>query len=289
MTSQTVLITGATDGLGRALAARFAKSGWQVIIHGRLRRRCDDVRQEIGGESGSRRIETCVADFARLRDVFAMIDQVRSLTPAIDLLINNAGLGVEEERTATVDGYEMVLQVNYLATYALSLGLLQEVKRASGRIVCVSSASQAPVDFRDPQYESGWEGPQAYGRSKWAQAAFAAGMAAMGGMDAPRIYSVHPGSLMPTKLVLGKYPVGDSLETGVETVWRIAHQPVSSDMNGLYFDQHGIATAIAETYDASIQRNLLDLSAQLISKVPGSEMIGHWRDVLDNRAREMTR
>lgn len=284
MTKTTVFITGATDGLGRALATRFAKSGARVIIHGRSKQRCDDAAQEIGRESGNRQLEVCVADFSHLRDVFSMVDRVKAMTPTIDLLINNAGLGVEDKRTTTADGYEMVLQVNYLATYTLSLGLAQEIKRASGRIICVSSLSQAPIDFQDPQYENGWEGSQAYGRSKWAQAAFAAGMAAMGGVGFPHIYSLHPGSFMPTKLVLGKYPVVDSLETGVETVWRVAHQTPSLDINGTYFDTRGIATAIPETYDASIQRELLDSSAQLISKVPGSEIIGHWRDVLDSRA-----
>ncbi|RUL69178.1 SDR family NAD(P)-dependent oxidoreductase [Dyella choica] len=284
MTPQTILITGATDGLGRALADRFAQSGARLIIHGRSKRRCHEVAQEVSKASGNSQLEICVADFSRLRDVFAMIDQLRALTPTIDLLINNAGIGVEQARTITEDGYESVLQVNYLATYALSLGLAPAIKRACGRVVCVSSMSQAPIDFQDPQYENGWEGPQAYGRSKWAQVAFAAGMAARGGANAPSICSLHPGSFMPTKLVLGKYPVMDSLETGVETVWRVAHQSVSPDTNGMYFDQHGIALAIPEAYDASVQGKLLDLSAQLISKVPGNEIVGHWRDVLDSRA-----
>ncbi|MHB1059183.1 MAG: SDR family NAD(P)-dependent oxidoreductase [Rhodanobacter sp.] len=278
MDSQTILITGATDGLGKALALRFAATGARVILHGRSAQRCDETRWLIARATGNAHVETCVADFARLGDVFAMIGEMKRRAPAIDLLVNNAGLGVESTRTTSEDGYEMVLQVNYLATYALSLGLAREVENASGRIVCVSSLSQAPVQFDDPNYEYQWEGPQSYGRSKWAQIAFAAGIAAFGGRAAPPICSLHPGAFMPTKLVLGKYPVVDTLETGVNTVWLAAHHPLD-DCNGAYFDSQGISRAIDEAYDPATQQQLLDLSAEMIAVVRGSDVVPHWRSV----------
>lgn len=279
MKSLKVLITGATDGLGKATAMRFAANGAAIILHGRSAERCNAARQQIIQATGNTQIETCVADFARLGDVFAMIDEVKRRATAIDLLINNAGLGVEQKRTISNDGYEMVLQVNYLSTYAISLGLAHEVKNASGRIVCVSSLSQAPIQFNDPNYEHDWEGPRSYGRSKWAQIAFAAGIATFGGREAPAICSLHPGAFMPTKLVLGKYPVVDSVETGVDTVCLAARHSLDN-CNGAYFDSHGISRAIDETYDIATQKQLLDLSADMVAAAPGSEIVPHWRSIV---------
>lgn len=284
MNRRIVLVTGATDGLGKALALRFAASGARVIVHGRCAQRCRDTIEAIGTATGNPHLESCVADFSRMKDVFAMIEAIRRRHDRLDLLVNNAGLGVEEARADSHDGYENVLQVNYLATYALSLGLADRVAACGGRIVCVSSLSQAPVDFDDPHYCRGWEGPQAYGRSKWAQVAFCAGFASVIAGSGASIHSLHPGSFMPTKLVVGKWPVDDALEVGVEAVWHVAHHASPAAINGAYFDRSTPARALESAYDPQVQLRLLDLSQALVAAVPGSAVVPAWHDCMADSA-----
>jgi NAD(P)-dependent dehydrogenase (short-subunit alcohol dehydrogenase family) len=154
VSEQTVLITGATDGLGRALAAELAAEGATLLVHGR-----DDVRgretiDEIHARTGNENLHWLRADFASLDEVRKLAQQVIGEHDRLDVLVNNAGIGTTLPggggRMESRDGYELRFAVNYLAGYLLTrlvLPLLED--SAPARIVNVSSAGQAPIDFDD--------------------------------------------------------------------------------------------------------------------------------------------
>jgi NAD(P)-dependent dehydrogenase (short-subunit alcohol dehydrogenase family) len=130
-----VLVTGATDGLGRALAAELARSGATVLVHGRDPGRIADTIEEVtaaaaeaGEPAASDRVRGYQADLSGLAGVRELADQVVAAEPRLDVLVNNAGIGGDVPgggvRQESADGYELRFAVNYLATYALTRLLL---------------------------------------------------------------------------------------------------------------------------------------------------------------------
>ena len=166
-----VLITGATSGLGRYLARQLASSGWQVLAHGRDPARVADLSAELGG--GARGY---VADLAWLGDVRELAALVRAEVPQLDVLVNNAGTGFGapgEGRQVSADGHELRFAVNYLAPVLLTRLLVPLLTAsAPSRIVNVGSLGQVPFDPADAEFEAGYNGVDAYRRSKLALAAF---------------------------------------------------------------------------------------------------------------------
>lgn len=170
----TILVTSATDGLGRALAHRLAADSDHLILHGRNAGRLDRTAGEIRGRNGVQRPRTVLADLAELAQVRRLAAQVRAATDRLDVLVSNAGIGSGQPdgRTHRVsaDGYQLRFAVNYLAGFLLTLELLPLLHRsAPARIVNVASIGQHPPDFSDLMLERGYSGPRAYGQSKLAQ------------------------------------------------------------------------------------------------------------------------
>ncbi|MEV4258194.1 SDR family NAD(P)-dependent oxidoreductase [Spirillospora sp. NPDC049652] len=116
---QTILITGATDGLGRALAHRLAAEGATLILHGRNPAKGRDLLAELRDRTGNQRLTFETADFAELDQIRALGERVAA-RDRLDVLVNNAGIGVELAPRRSADGLELTFQVDYLATYALS-------------------------------------------------------------------------------------------------------------------------------------------------------------------------
>lgn len=269
MDKPVVLVTGSTDGLGRAVAHRFASEGYTVLLHGRSEQRCADVKHELVSQHPGVDIRCYTADFTKLSNIFRFIAQVAARESRLDILINNAGVGIEEQRSVTEDGLELVWQVNYLATYALSVALMPLLSRKRGRVICVSSSSQAAVDFSDPNYENAWNGVEAYARSKWAQAALALALARRHNDMGCTVHALHPGSFMPTKLVAGKFPIVDALEKGVEAVWHLATCARDVFPNGEYIDGSQNAVALPSAYDESLQEQLISISETMLDSHAG--------------------
>ena len=123
----TILITGATDGLGRALAGRLAADGETLILHGRDAARLQRTAAEIQA-IGAARPTTVLADLSELAQVRRLATEVRGLTHRLDVLVSNAGIGSGEpdgrDRRVSADGYELRFAVNYLAGFLLTLELL---------------------------------------------------------------------------------------------------------------------------------------------------------------------
>jgi NAD(P)-dependent dehydrogenase (short-subunit alcohol dehydrogenase family) len=174
MINRTILITGATDGLGRALADRLAADGLALILHGRDAERLATAADEIAAVRDGARPRTVVADLAELAQVRRLAADVRESTDRLDVLVSNAGIGSGEPdgrtRRTSADGYELRFGVNYLAGFLLTLELLPLLRAsAPARIVNVASLGQHPLDFDDLMLERDYDGTRAYAQSKLAQ------------------------------------------------------------------------------------------------------------------------
>ncbi|MBS1679995.1 MAG: SDR family NAD(P)-dependent oxidoreductase [Actinobacteria bacterium] len=264
------LVTGATDGLGRAVAERLAGMGATVHIHGRSAEKLAAAAREIVAATGNEEVHTHRADFASLAEVGALAEEIAAL-PALHLLINNAGIGSglpdSPDREESADGLELRFAVNYLASFVLTTRLLPLLERsAPARIVMVASLGQASLDFDDPQLErSLYEGRRAYAQSKLAQISFANELAYRLPTDAGvTVNSLHPATFMPTKIVLEERRTSvDALERGVEATVRLAVDPDLDDVTGRFFDRETEARAEDQAYDPEARRRLWELSEAL--------------------------
>ena len=238
----TVLVTGATDGLGRALARELVQAGDTVLIHGR-----DPGR-------GAQALDYTGASDLFLAD-FASLDQIRALAaalPPVDILVNNAGLGFGDRREESADGLELRFQVNYLAGYLLAREL------SPPRVVNVASAGQAPIDFDDPMIIRGYSGDRAYCQSKLAQIMHAFDLAQAG----VTANALHPATFMPTKMVVdaGIDPLS-SLEQGLAATLALVRR---TDVSGRYFNGLSEARADAQAYDADARARLRAVSEEYL-------------------------
>ncbi len=262
---QVILVTGATDGLGRGLAERLAATGATVLVHGRDDGRGAATLAGISAATGNDRLEWYRADFARLADVRALAAQVAADHPRLDALVNNAGVGTalpgDGARVESADGNELRFQVNYLAPYLLTKLLTPALEAAApARVVNVSSLGQAPVDFDDVMLERHYSGHQAYCQSKLAQVAFTIDLAEQ--LDGRvTVNALHPGTYMPTKMVLaaGVRPA-TALEDGIAATTRLVLDPDLDGVTGRFFDGRRESRAQAQAYDPAARRRLRQLS-----------------------------
>ena len=266
---QVILVTGATDGLGRGVAQRLAEGGATVLVHGRDDERGAATIREIVDATGNDRVEWHRADLASLADVRALAKQVTADHDRLDALVNNAGIGTslpgDGERMESDDGYELRFQVNYLASYLLTRLLLPVIERsAPARIVNVSSAGQAPIDFDDVMLERRYDGITAYCQSKLAQILFTIDLAGELSGTGVTVNALHPGTYMPTKIVrhAGVTPV-TSLESGIDAVTRLVADPALDEVTGRYFDGQREARPHPQAQDESARRRLRALSDRL--------------------------
>jgi NAD(P)-dependent dehydrogenase (short-subunit alcohol dehydrogenase family) len=242
-----VLVTGSTDGLGRALAGELASRGHDVVVHGRSRERVEAAAREVGAAGA------LVADFARLDDVRTLADEATG----IDVLVNNASL-TSRERQLSEDGHELTFQVNYLAGFLLTLLLLPP------RTVNVASIGQRALDFDDLMLERAYEGYRAYSQSKLAQVMFTFELAER--RPDLIVNALHPATLMDTKMVREAF--GTSRSTVSEGVEATAQLVEVDDVTGRYFDGVRQARADRMAYDRGARRRLWDVSTELTSAPP---------------------
>jgi NAD(P)-dependent dehydrogenase (short-subunit alcohol dehydrogenase family) len=266
---QVILVTGSTDGLGRALAQDLAARGATVLLHGRGATRGETAVREISEATGSDRLAFYRADLSSLEQVRALAEAIAG-HERLDVLVNNAGIGASGPtgagRELSQDGHELRFAVNYLAPFLVT-HLLEPllVRSAPARIVNVSSAGQAPIDFADVMLEHGYSGVQAYSQSKLALVMLTFDLAGELRDRGVTANCLHPGTFMPTKMVLeaGISPV-DTLASGVEATSRLAVAPELDNVTGKYFVRLQEGRADSQAYDADARRRLRELSADLV-------------------------
>ncbi|MDX3767632.1 SDR family NAD(P)-dependent oxidoreductase [Streptomyces sp. NBC_01707] len=259
----TILITGASDGLGRALAESLATDGRHtLLLHGRDKTRLSDVAAATGGESYE-------ADLASLAEVRRFAADVAATHDRLDVLVNNAGIGFHAEgteRQTSADGYELRLAVNYLAPVALTRELLPLLHRATpSRIVNIASMGQQPVDLDDPQLTREYSDVAAYCRSKLALICHSLDLAEELSGTGVTVNSLHPATFMPTNMSRQTgLDIVDSLEQGVAATRRLVDLPELAGVTGRYFDGEQEGRAAAEAYDREYRRRLAAVTESLL-------------------------
>jgi NAD(P)-dependent dehydrogenase (short-subunit alcohol dehydrogenase family) len=264
---QVILVTGATDGLGRALAADLVGAGATVLVHGRDPGRIAATTEELAAKAAGGQVRSYQADFADLAQVRALAEQVSAAEPRLDVLVNNAGIGFGEPGSArqqSKDGYELRFAVNYLAGFLLTRLLLPLlISSAPSRIVNVSSAGQQAIDFDDVMLTSGYSGVRAYRQSKLAQILFTADLARHLDGAGVTVNALHPATFMATKMV------PSPISTVAEGVEATMHLVTGSDVGtGRYYNGLREARADAQAYDERAQHHLRDLSEKLTGLPP---------------------
>jgi len=264
----TVLVTGATDGLGRRVARKLAAKGARVLLHGRNPERLEAVLEEVRGQKGGGEAGSYLADLSSLAAVRGLAERILSDEEQLDVLVNNAGI-ISRRRRVSEDGVELTFAVNYLSHFLLT-GLLMPLLRDSvpARIVNVASAGQSPLDFSNPMLERGYDAMKAYSQSKLAQIMFTSELAKRQRNTGVTVNALHPASLMDTKMVQDTFGYTMStVEEGAEAVVRLAVSPEVQGLTSAYFDGTRGARADQQAYDPQARSKLWDLSGQLCGRL----------------------
>jgi NAD(P)-dependent dehydrogenase (short-subunit alcohol dehydrogenase family) len=276
LTGKSVLLTGATSGIGRATALALAPSAGLLLLHGpessgAVTPLIDEVRPRL--RRGGRAVYL-QADYGRLDRVVRLAEQVRSHTEQLHLLINNAALPGPSVRTMSPDGNELTLQVNYLAPIALT-SLLRAPMHGNGgaRIVNVSSATHVSATLRwdDLDLRTGYSPTAAYARSKLALVIYTCWLAGRVPSPDVEVVSMHPG-VVSTRLLHSMFPIGgDRPERAADRVVSVASR---SGDNGTYYDEERQVRPNPLALDQEAQRRLHDLTARRLAGV--AELDGPW-------------
>ena len=266
----TVLVTGATDGLGKRVARELAAKGAAVLLHGRSSKRLEATLEELRGQTGSTKLDSYLADLSSLREVRGLAEQVLSEHERLDVLVNNAGV-ISPEREVSEDGFELTFAVNHLSHFLLTRLLLPLLRgSAPARIVNVASAGQSSIDFKDPMLEQRYDAMRAYTRSKLAQVMFTFELAERLQDAGVSVNALHPASLMDTKMVHETFGYTMStVEEGAAAVVRLAASPEVEGVTGRYFDGTREARANRQAYDPEARKRLWALSEELCDKGEG--------------------
>jgi NAD(P)-dependent dehydrogenase (short-subunit alcohol dehydrogenase family) len=270
LSGRTIVVTGASAGIGAAAARRLAAAGARVLPVGRDPRKTAAVAREIGAEP-------LVADFARLDDVRRLAERVLATTDRVDVLANNAG-GVFKGRRETEDGHEMTFQVNHLAGFLLTNLLRERLLATPGsRVVTTSSAGNlgGRVDLDDLDSRRGrYSSFRAYSTSKLLNILFTRELARRwdGGVHAS---AFHPGAVAsefgrdsvvaglfyrtPLKRVLSITP-----EAGAAPLVALAARPDPEAVDGAYLHRFAPGRAARQADDLELARGLWDRSAAMV-------------------------
>jgi NAD(P)-dependent dehydrogenase (short-subunit alcohol dehydrogenase family) len=270
------LITGATEGVGKATAIELARRGFRVVLAARNRAKAEAAQQQIAAIAGGADADFLVGDLASLQQTRALAERFKERYPRLDVLVCNAGVFLPR-RTLTEDGLETTYQVNYLSHFLLTQLLLDELKKSEeGRIINLSSSVYALGRF-DPdnlQSEKRFSVFGTYAASKLCMLMFTEELAKKLAGTRITANSVHPG-IVRTPMMLkapGAFrilsylslPLSISPEKGARTTVHLATSPQVRNVSGAYFARSR-KTATKNKFDTEENRALLwDLSLKSV-------------------------
>ena len=260
---KTMLVSGASDGIGFETAGALLALGATVLVHGRHEQRARDAVARLGASSGA--AVPVWGDFAHLAEVVSLARQVQAITPQLDVLINNAGL-YAAQRSITDDGFELCMGVNHFAPFLLTHHLLPQLLSTRGaRIVNVSSMTHdgAEFDINNVDLSQRWSAYGAYATSKLANVLFTRGLAAR--HPTLTANALHPG-VIGTKLLKNAFRMqGAASVDGARTSVFLATSLTVANISGSYFDNCRERAADSRARDARLVDAFWQLSQQRLA------------------------
>ncbi len=274
LSEKTMVVTGATHGIGKETARAVARMGARTLIVGRNAERAAQVVDAIQAESGNKEVDFLLGDLSLQRDVRHVADQIRGQVDRVDVLINNVGT-VYNRHEVTADGIEKTWALNHLSYFLLTHLLLDLIQAApSARIVNVSSSGhrQGKIDLTDVQAERNYRGFQRYCATKLANILFTTELARRLDGTSVTVNAAHPGFVpenFPIPPSLGRNvflflsrPWSKTSAQGAQTSVHLATSPEAAGMTGLYWEDCRPKTPSWAAQDADFARNVWNVSMQ---------------------------
>jgi NAD(P)-dependent dehydrogenase (short-subunit alcohol dehydrogenase family) len=276
MNGKICLVTGGTNGIGKATAQALAQIGATVVIVGRNAPKTVQLVEEIRLASGNKNVDSLLADLSSQQEVRHLADEFRSKYSHLHALINNAG-GFFMQRQLSVDGIEMTFALNHLASFLLTDLLLNTLKAsAPARIINVSSDAHASgkIEFDNLQGERNYR-PRAYDNSKLANILFTMELARRLEGTGVTVNVLHPGfvatgfaknngKLIAALVSIFAPLVARSPAKGAETSVYLASSPSVEGITGKYFHDSQVILAAPQATDLIVARKLWDVSAEMV-------------------------
>ena len=280
LTGRTCLVTGATRGVGRATAEALARLGANVVVHGRDSAAVGAVCRATLRTARGGQVTGAVADFASLKSVRRMADEIAAQHPRLHVLVNNAGTGATQRRE-TADGFEWSFGVNHLAPFLLTKLLLPTLTNSSpARIVTVASMAyrRAMLDFDDLQWQRRkYHTLHAYSASKLANILFTLELSRRLAGTGVTANCLHPG-VVATNIFsslggrAGKFfgvllrPLFLSPAAGAKTSVYCASAPDLATVSGRFFERSHEVSLDRHAQDAAAARRLWEISEELVAR-----------------------
>lgn len=260
--NKTILITGATDGIGKQIAYELADAGYHLILHGRNEEKCIRTVAEIKEKFPGPVIEHISADFTSLSNARKMAETIQERYHRLDVLINNAGI-YNSQKEISPDGYEVNIVVNYLAVYVLTKNLQNLLlKSAPARVVNVSSIAhkRGRIDLEELTNQSGqfFDGYKAYADSKLMLMYFTYCLADELSSTSVTVNALHPGVVTTKMLKNGFNMTGEDVTVGAETPVYLATSQEVEGLTGLYFDKKISVPSSRLSYDLFAREKVIE-------------------------------
>jgi len=277
MQGKVILVTGATNGIGKVTARELARMGATVIVAGRNAAKTEQTAQEIKAETGNNRVDHAIADLSLMSGVRSLAEQVQNRYERLDVLLNNAG-GIFNERQTTVEGLEQTFALNHMNYFLLTHLLLDLLKlSAPARVINVASdahRSARALDLDELQNPRRYVGFMAYSRSKLANIMFTYELARRLVGTGITANTLHPGAVstgfgMNNKGLLNQlmfrtfqmFAMPD--EQGAQTSIYLASSPDVTHVSGRYFSKSAPVASSEASYDEEAQHQLWALSERI--------------------------
>lgn len=262
---KNILITGATDGIGKLTALKLAKEGHTLFLHGRNAEKLSALSSEIKVKSNNENIFEFVADFSNLKTVKAMAEQLKNEVDKIDILINNAGV-FKSPNSNNEEGFDIRFAVNFFAPYLLTNELIPLLEKGTeARIINLSSAAQSPVSLESLNGITSISDNESYAQSKLALTMWSMHLAKE--LKNITVIAVNPGSLLNTKMANEAYgQYWSPAEKGSDIIYDLAISEEHKGLTAMYFDNdnRGYAHAHPDAYDNTAISHLITETEKLI-------------------------